>query len=185
MWDFREQCVNFSIRSDDGVTILTEYGWTPKIFGRPARVYAGVINSFFEYDDFDGAGTTDHFLCFYGHADVEVAEGLRLFGVLTYSQDEVAKTPIQANIGANYKGLIPSRPDDRTIAFITYGQLSEEYGRSIGKDTDFEMVFELGHRIQIIPSFFIQPSVQYILQPGGTGDIDDAVVFGAWIGFSF
>ena len=47
------------------------------------------------------------------------------------------------------------------------------------------MVYELAHRIRIIPSFYIQPSVQYIRNPGGTGNINDAVGLGAWVGASF
>lgn len=186
MWDFHEHGANFRIRSDDGVSILAQYDWTPEVFGRPARVYVGVVNALFDFDDFDGTGTTNHFLRYYGHADVEVANGLRLFGLLTWSgQDQVAKTPFQASIGANYKGLIPSRRDDRTMAFVTYGRFSNDYGRSLGEDKDFEMVYELGHRIQMGPAFFLQPSVQYIQKPGGTGQIEDAVVLGVWIGVSF
>ena len=186
MWDFNDHGVDFGIRGDDGVTILAQYDWTPEVFGRPARVYVGVVNAFFDFDDFDGTGTTDHLVRFYGHADVEVADGLKLFGLLTYSdQDEVAKTPFQASIGAIYKGLIPSRQDDRTIFYATYGQFSDEYGRSLGESKDFEAVYELAHRIQIIPSFHIQPSIQYIQKPGGTGEIDDAVVIGAWVGVTF
>ena len=71
------------------------------------------------------------------------------------------------------------------MAFITQGRFSNKFGRSLGEDKDFEMVYELGHRIQLTPAFFIQPSIQYIQDPGGTGDIDDAVVIGAWVGASF
>ena len=186
MWDFHEHGTNISIRSDDGVSILAQYDWTPGVFGRPARVNVGVVNAFFDFNDFDGTGTTDHFVRHYGHADVELAEGLKLFGLLSYSdQDQVARTPFQASIGANYKGLIPSRPNDRTMAFVTYGRISDKYGQSLGEDKDFEAVYELGHRIQIGPGIYIQPSVQYIQKPGGTGNIDDAVVLGAWVGASF
>ncbi|MCW8956971.1 MAG: carbohydrate porin, partial [Gammaproteobacteria bacterium] len=186
MWDFHEHGTNFRIHSDDGVSILAQYDWTPEVFSRPARFYVGVVNAFFDFNDFDGTGTTDHFRRYYGHADVELAKGFRLFGLLSWSdQDQVARTPFQASIGANYQGLIPSRPDDRTIAFLTYGQFSDEYGQSLGEVKDFEAVYELGHRIQFGPGFYIQPSVQYIHKPGGTGDIDDAVVLGAWIGAYF
>ncbi|HBP87365.1 MAG TPA: carbohydrate porin [Nitrospirales bacterium] len=186
MFNFKDHGVNFSIRDDDGVSILAQYDWSPDVFGRPARVFVGVVNAFFDFEDFDGTGTTDHFVRFYGHANVEVADGFKLFGLLSYSdQDDVAKTPFQANIGSVYKGLIPSRPDDRTIAFATYAQFSDEYGESLGEDKNYEMVYELAHRIQIIPSFYIQPSIQYIRNPGGTGNIDDAIVLGAWVGASF
>lgn len=99
--------------------------------------------------------------------------------------DEVAKTPLQISAGLNYQGLFPGREEDRTVLFATYGQLSDKYGDAIGHDVDYEMVFELGHRFQLTPSASIQPSVQYIHNPGGTGDIDDAVVLGAWLGLKF
>ncbi len=186
MWNYRDHGVNFSIRGDDGVSVLAQYDWTPEVFGRPARVYVGAINSFYDFADFDGIGTTDYFWRLYGHANVEVADGLEVFGLLSYSDiDEVAKTPFQGSMGFVYDRLIPSRKNDRTFFYATYGQLSNDYGRSLSEDVDFEAVYELGHRFQIIPSFFIQPSVQYIQRPGGTGDIDNAVVLGAWIGASF
>ena len=47
------------------------------------------------------------------------------------------------------------------------------------------MVLELGHRFQITPSSYIQPDIQYIVNPGGTGDISDAVVIGAQFGVTF
>ena len=40
-------------------------------------------------------------------------------------------------------------------------------------------------RWEVTPAFFIQPSVQYIQDPGGTGDMDDAVAIGAWVGITF
>ena len=32
---------------------------------------------------------------------------------------------------------------------------------------------------------FMQPDIQYIIQPGGTGDIDDALVLGFQFGLTF
>ncbi len=185
-WDFTEHGADLSIRGDDGVSVLVQYDWTPQIFDRQARVFAGAINTFREFDNFDSAGTTDFLFRTYLHADVEIADGLRVFGFATYSDEEqVAKTPLQVSGGVNYQGMIPGRADDHSMFFVTYGQLSDAYGKSIGKDVDHEMVYELGHRIQLTPSCYVQPSIQYIQQPGGAGDIDDAIVIGAWIGIAF
>ncbi|MCK9609324.1 MAG: carbohydrate porin [Methylomonas sp.] len=177
---------NWGISSDDGVTFMAQYDWTPDVFDRPARVYIGIANSVYDFKDFDG-GETSNLLTFYWHGDFEVIDGLKLFAFGAYnSQDETAKIPLQINGGANWKGLIPGRENDHTVFFTTYGKVSDVYGKYVTKgDVDAEIVFELGHRIQIIPSFYIQPSVQYIRKPGGTGVIDDAVVLGAWIGASF
>jgi porin len=118
--------------------------------------------------------------------DIEVSDGFKLFGLATYSdEDQVAKTPLQISGEMNHEGLFPGRKDDHTVAFITYGQLSEKYGDSIGEDVTSEMVFEIGHRFQVTPAIYVQPSVQYIKTPGGTGSIDNALVLGAWISGSF
>jgi len=178
---------DWSFRSGDGVTIMGQYDYTPEILDRPSRFYVGIADSVYDYTDFDG-GTTDNLLRLYGHGAVEVTQDLTLFAFGAYtSQDETASVPLQISGGANWTGLIPGREKDRTIAFVTYGELSDKWGDSqeAPLDVDSETVYELGHRIQMLPSFYIQPSVQYIQDPGGTGDIDDAVVAGAWIGASF
>ncbi|WFB35484.1 carbohydrate porin [Kiritimatiellota bacterium B12222] len=176
---------DFDIDDDDGVTYMLQYDWTPQINDRPARLFVGLAESFYNTTTFDGEGA-DNIYRVYGHFDFEVIENLTLFTFGAYTdQDDLAQMPLQISAGANWKGLIPGREDDRTIAFFTYGGLSDEWGASMGENVDAEIVYELGHRFQVIPAFYIQPSVQYIQDPGGTGDIPDAVVLGAWIGASF
>tara|TARA_R110002096_G_scaffold79667_2_gene187235 strand:+ start:814 stop:2046 length:1233 start_codon:yes stop_codon:yes gene_type:complete len=179
---------DWSINSGDGVTIMAQYDWTPEVFGRPARFYAGLADSIYDVNDFDG-GVSSNMLTFYGRGEVEVIDDLKLFAFASYNyQDESAKIPLQISTGANWKGLIPGRENDHTVAFATYGKISDVYGEFVTQgDVNEEFVFELGHRIQLIPSTYIQPAVQYIVNPGGgtNGDIDDAVVIGAWFGVTF
>lgn len=198
MWDPSKHGLDLSIASDDGVSLFTQYDWTPEIAGRPARFFVGVNQTVgFDMAEFTGGGTTDSFTRFYGHADYQVYrespdrdEGLTLFATLAYTaQKEVAIIPVQTSFGAHYKGLLPNRPDDRTVFFMTYGGFSDDHsdaeilaGRSA---VDYEMVFELGHRIQLTKYAYVQPDVQYIKRPGGTGNIDDAVVLGVQFGASF
>ncbi|HBR92540.1 MAG TPA: carbohydrate porin [Opitutae bacterium] len=198
MWDREKQGVDFSIDADDGVSLFVQYDWTPEINGKPARFFAGINQTFaFEMDEFNSTDTTDSFTRFYGHADYQVYresadsdQGLTLFMTFAYTaQDEVAIVPIQSTFGAHYKGLLDSRPEDRTVFFMTYGGFSDEYSDELEaglmSGVDYEMVFELGHRIQLTEYAYIQPDIQFIKNPGGTGDIDDAIVVGAQIGFSF
>lgn len=183
-WDFTENGTNFSFGRDDGISVLAQYDWTPQT-GKNTRVFAGVINSFRDFESFDG-GTRDYLFRAYLHGETDIADGLTAFGMATYSpHDDVARTPLQISAGLNYEGLLAGRSEDRTFLFVTYGQLSDEYGDAIGEDVDYEMVYELGHRFQMSPAAYVQPSVQYIQNPGGTGDIDNAFVLGAWVGLSF
>lgn len=179
---------DFGIDDDDGVTIMLQYDWTPQIFSRPARFYGGVAHSIYDIQDFDG-GESSSMTTIYGRAEVEVIDDLKLFTFASYNyKEESAIVPLQISAGANWKGLIPGRENDHTVFFATYGKISDDYGKFVsGTSVDSEMVFELGYRIQCTPAFYVQPSVQYIVDPGGgtNGDIDDAVVLGAWVGMAF
>jgi len=85
--------------------------------------------------------------------------------------------------------LLPGRDDDRTMLHFIYGDISRDYARSVqvpGRPrAESGKVVEMAHRIQITPWSYFQPDVQWVINPGGTGDIDDAVVIGAQFGFTF
>lgn len=186
MWDFTKHGLDFSIRSDDGVSVLLQHDWRSTVCGRPTHVGVGAINSFFEFDNYDGVGTTDYVLRVYTQFDVEVLPDLTFFGFAANSeQDQVALTPLQISLGIKGKGMLPGRANDHTMLLATYGELSDDYGDSIGEEVDHEIVYELGHRFQVTPATYIQPSIQYIVDPGGTGKIPNSTVLGAWIGASF
>lgn len=197
MFDREDQGVDFSVESDDGISIFTQVGWNKEFCDRPAHFYVGMNNAFWSLDKFNTNDTTHHFTRIYGHADWQVYaegpgddEGLTLFATLGYTwQDQVAIIPVQSTFGANYKGLFPGRSEDHTIFFMTYGGFSNQYAAEQANagqsQSEYEMVLELGHRFQITPSSYIQPDIQYIVNPGGTGDISDAVVIGAQFGVTF
>ncbi|MGJ8656920.1 MAG: carbohydrate porin [Akkermansiaceae bacterium] len=183
-WDFTNNGLNFDYTSDDGVSVLAQYDWTPK--GEDTRVFAGVIASFRDFDRLDGTGQADGLVRFYAHGEKEISEGFKVFGLATWAnKDEIAQTPVQISVGANKKGLFACRENDHTFFHATYGKLSDDYGVKIGKEVDYEIAYELGHRFQVTPYSYFQPAVQYIQNPGGAGDIDDAVVIGAWFNMAF
>jgi porin len=106
-----------------------------------------------------------------------------------YPQQEISIVPFQVNIGLNYKGLLPNRDDDRTVLHFIYGDISNDFARASrrrgGALADSEKVIEFGHRFQITKWSYIQPDIQYVIDPGGTGDIENAVVIGAEMGVTF
>ena len=51
---------------------------------------------------------------------------------------------------------------------------------------DHELVLEWTYRAYFRKSaIFFQPDIQYVINPGGTGRIQDALVLGCQIGFNF
>jgi porin len=113
-----------------------------------------------------------------------------VFGTLAYTdQQEAALVPLQVSLGAQYIGPFEGRAKDRLIFGTTYGKLSNDYAdqqEALGNGRpDYEWIFELGYRVQLTKFAYVQPDVQYVNQPGGTGEIPDATVLGVQFGVTF
>jgi porin len=52
-------------------------------------------------------------------------------------------------------------------------------------DPTYEWVLEWDYRAQITPWLYVMPCAQWIINPGGTGRIANALVLGAEIGVTF
>ncbi|PYI87285.1 MAG: carbohydrate porin [Verrucomicrobia bacterium] len=217
MFDNTKHGLDWSIRGEDGYTAIAQFGWTPQLFkqpvtsgasdgkgtaapvlkGMPGHYHIGVTFSQWDFYPRFLGGFEDHSYGFYVHADQMVYQeapgsdqGLCVFVASGYyPQSEISIVPFQVNVGLHYKGLFPGRDDDRTILHFIYGDLSDDYARSVhvpGRHfADSEKVLEVGHRFQVTKWSYIQPDLQYVIDPGGTGDIPDAVVIGAQMGVTF
>lgn len=165
--------------------------------GLPGHYWIGFTYSEWDlYARFDG-GFEDRSYGFYVHADQMIYQeapgsdqGLTAFVASGYyPQTEIAIVPFQVNVGLNYKGLFPSRERDHTMLHFIYGDISRDYARSVrvpgGRLAQSEKVIEIAHRFQLTRWSYFQPDIQYVIDPGGTGDIPDALVIGAQMGFTF
>jgi porin len=97
--------------------------------------------------------------------------------------------PFQYNGGLVYTGLIPARPRDLSIFGVAYGNFSSNYATAnqaaLGGTASYELALEGGYRINLTKFAYVQPDVQWIINPGGTGTIPNALVLGAQIGVTF
>ena len=111
-------------------------------------------------------------------------------------QQNTAKVPFQYNGGLIYTGMIPFRPQDLTIFGVIYVNFSSNYaqanqvaaganGTTASGYATYELVYELGYRINMTKFAYIQPDAQWVINPGGTGTIPNALVLGAQIGVTF
>jgi porin len=104
-------------------------------------------------------------------------------------QQNTAKVPFQYNGGLVYTGMIPARPRDISIFGLAYGNFSSNYAQanqaSLGGYATYELAYEFGYRINLTKFAYIQPDAQWIINPGGTGSIPNALVLGAQIGVTF
>jgi porin len=106
-----------------------------------------------------------------------------------YPQGNISIVPFQVNIGLIYKGLIRNRGEDRSIFGVIYGKFSRDYAHTVvaqgNGNPRHEAVIEAAHRIQLTKFAFIQPDIQWVGRPAGTGKIPNAVVVGAEMGLAF
>ncbi len=124
-------------------------------------------------------------------------QGLTPFAAFLFApDDEINSIPFFMNGGLVYKGLIPGRDQDYAGFALIYGKFTDKMNQDMAQATsfeltdnpmrpkDFEAVLEWMYKIQITQWLNIQPDVQYVIKPGGTGDIDNALVLGFQLGVS-
>lgn len=183
--------------NDDGYTTIAQIGWTPKLNGMPGHYWLGMTYSGFDYYARFLGGFEDQSYGWYVNLDQMIYaeepgsdQGLTAFIACGYyPQPEISIVPFQVESGLNYKGLFPGRDDDHTMLHFIYGKLSNEYALSVRANTphraESEKVLEFAHRFQLKKWAYFQPDLQWVIDPGGTGDIPDAVVIGAQMGVTF
>ena len=165
--------------------------------GLPGHYWFGGYYSSWSYPQFGSDDTAANAYGFYWHADQMVfqeepggSQGLTLWTAFVLSpQENIAKLPFQWNGGVTYQGLVPQRDEDTAMFGLAYGSFSDDYGNAgdayNGDPVSYEMALEWGYRVQLSRFFYVQPNIQYIVQPGGTGSIPDAFVLGMQMGVTF
>lgn len=91
-----------------------------------------------------------------------------------------------AQSGLVYAGPFPGRNSDS--AGLAFGWDQESAGEAAtlaGSNRGLEMIFEASYQAQISPWLAVQPDLQYILQPGGSTAIPNALVIGISVDIDF
>lgn len=97
-------------------------------------------------------------------------QGLTLFGQAGISPSNKNDMSKYIGAGLHYIGPIPKRDKDRAGIAIANGSFASrlsgvgsDYGARVGSET----VFECFYRIQVNNWFYLQPDIQFIMNPGG------------------
>ncbi|CAN5489193.1 carbohydrate porin [soil metagenome] len=118
-------------------------------------------------------------------------QGLYSFTLLTFGPRYNTTLPFYFQTGLVYKGLIPTRDNDQLMAAFGLGNYSLNNIDHLQDDLNnpnqpnFTAVLELDYRLQVTQWAYIQPFFQYIIQPNGTGAIENASILGAQAGIVF
>lgn len=194
----------------DGVNSNYEIGWNINHDGSgksPGNISAGVIASWYNAPHRDNPMASSPFNCtIYFQADYMIwnmgyikrgepyyivresekyrdLRGIILWGVFQYDPYEnLAYMPYFANGGLLFNAPFESRADDVICFGVAYGKYSDKLPTS--ERNSYEMVFELNYKYQINRFAFVQPNVQFVLNPCG-GKYSDALVLGMQYGIAF
>jgi len=108
-------------------------------------------------------------------------QGLSLWGAVALAPEEHINTQVyEIATGIVYQGLPPNRNRDITAFCFVIGHFSKEL-----EGQSDEMIVEFNHRFQMGPWFYITPDIQYIINPNGQSNINDALVLGFEAKFNF
>ena len=136
---------------------------------------------------------------FYGLADQVLVRfgkpgsnrGLGVTGSILVSPDQsISQMPFFFTAGVLTRGPFRSRPTDVAGFGVASGYFSDDLQdsqrRAQRSVQDHETALELTYRLRFRGNaFFVQPDLQYIIRPGGTGQIPDALVAGLQTGINF
>ena len=175
----------------------------PEMLGLPGHYWVGAYYSSWKYPQFNSGQTTTNSYGFYAHADQMISQetpgseqGLTLWAAAVLSpQQNIAKLPFQVNAGLFYTGLLPSRDNDIAILGFACGNFSKDFAQSVTANPSTphsnlpaptsEIAIELGYRYQFTQFACFQPNLQWIIRPGGSAGIPNALVIGAQINVTF
>jgi porin len=103
--------------------------------------------------------------------------------------------PFFSTAGFLVRGLFPSRPGDGGGFGVVFGQFSNDLqdSQQRARQTNptvgvqrYETALEFTYGFRFRGgALILQPDLQYIIRPGGTGQIPDAFVGGVRVGINF
>lgn len=185
--------VDFSIRSDQGALAIAQLDYRlhqgKDTAGLPGTYSLGGYYDSEKFPDFSDpapAQSRGNYGLYvmadqmvYREGGPKSQQGLTLFTALTFAPSHVNTFPFYVMGGAVYQGLFPGRDRDVAALAVSYAKFSKYLSGQ-----DFEMTLEWTYEVVLTSWLIVQPDVQYIIRPGGTGDMSNALVLGWQIAIS-
>ena len=114
-------------------------------------------------------------MVFYEYGD----QGLNIFARIGFAPDDRSEISNSFQIGFGYTGLIPNRDIDKLALGVSHAKISKNLpGRTA------ETVVEACYTYFMSDDFSIHPNMQWVHDPGASGELDAAVVFGLRVNLS-
>jgi len=192
-----------SLAHGDGALLVAEAGFTPeakdRAFGGKYAIGAWrYTDKLDDVRDVDGAGAPirQHSQGIYLLAEAPLYrakekgdEGLVAFLRLGFSDGDTTSFDNSWSAGAVYTGLIPERDGGKLGFGISQAGLGNKFrDASAATGTRLnsrETGFEITYRDEIAPGVALQPNLQYFINPGADPSLQDVLVLGLRLEFSF
>lgn len=117
-----------------------------------------------------------------GEGDEEKCRGLFVFGQYGWADKDVAAVGQHFAAGVTLRGVCKSRCSDGMGFYWSMADASKDV--LTGADRD-EHAFEVYYKAQITPWVYVQPDVQFFINPSGRSGIEDSTVLGVQVGVTF
>ena len=188
--------VDFSIRHDSGVAVMQEFGWQPLIarrLGLPGTIKVGGVYTSEAKEKFESGKKSHGTYTAYATLQQKLwqeaeatHQGLSGFLGVTYAPADLNTFEQFVNGGLLYTGLVPGRDRDVLGLYAVYGHFSRDLSRSRVRrgepGIEHETVLELNYQFNVAPWLYVQPDIQGVLHPNGTGRVPDALVLAVRVG---
>jgi len=179
----------------DGVLVASELAYLIDVHAAAGGYGKYALGAWVYSDGPDDGGTAGRAACcggaygLYGLAEQVVyrhvtdpRRGLALFARLGFAEARVNPFSVYTGGGLVYTGLLSWRPEDRCGLGIAAAHHSGRFRRTRHAAghavADAEIALELTYRAGLTAWWTVQPSLQYIVNPGTEPGLDDAVLVG-------
>lgn len=170
----------------EGVFSIVEGGWTSG-GERPGSLKAGAFYHTADFPRYDTGGTGSGLAGGYALAEQCLAKGIDAFLRVGVSQEDRSVVALGADGGFNFTGLLPGRARDVLGLGLIYARLGKGFvaARPDPGPWGYESVFEATYKVVVTPAWSLQPDLQYVMHPGGSGQIHNALVLGLRVDLTF
>ena len=176
--------LNWSFRNDNGALIMTEWDFINgnDNAGLPAKYGIGAMyvtgNDQIDYNSGENVWGDYGFYyqayqMLYRPNGPGTKQGLSAFLAMQFFPNDRNEMPFFGDAGFTYSGIIPQRPNDFLGIAYAYGRYSPDLAKQQNAAglpaQNFEGMLEVTYRVQCNPWLYVQPDLQYIIKPKGTG----------------
>ncbi len=179
----------FSLGSGEGTLLVAELGTTRGRFSKLALGGWAYTADFEAIGELDGSGAPvsdsgNRGIYAIAEARLHTAGSVQVSGWLRAGVAAQRFNAFDAYVGAGIAaaGLVPRRPDDQLGVAIASAQAADPWraqqSLAGSATTARETTLELTWRMPLSDWFTLQPDVQYVIHPGASADLRDALTFG-------